>query len=189
MRSFAILLLAGLLTLLVALPLAAKVLSHADYARSEPAADEVLATPPAQVKVWFTQELFRREGENWLHVTGPDGARVDLDDIAVDDNDRSLLTVTLADNLPDGVYRVEWRALSADDGHPKEGEFAFRVAANPASVEIAPTETPKAQPTVALAATTTPSSTSDGGGLYCFSVGPLALLAVGSVLIRKRRGT
>lgn len=173
-----------LLLLLTGLPLAAGVLYHADYARSEPAADEVLAAPPTQVKVWFTQELFRREGENWLRVTGPDGARVDLDDTAVDDNDRTLLTVTLADDLPDGAYRVEWRALSAEDGHPKESEFGFVVGA----VDSVPTATPAPEATTAPPAVAETPTSSQSGGLPCLSAAPLAMLALGTVLVKRRRG-
>lgn len=185
-----------LLLLLTGLPLAASVLFHADYARSEPAADEVLATPPKQVKVWFTQELFRRAGENWLHVTGPDGARVDLDDTAVDDNDRTLITVTLADDLPDGAYRVEWRALSADDGHPKEDEFSFTIgAANPAPAATTPAAVPAATPapeaTIASpsdAPTPAPTpASSQSGGWPCLGAAPLAMLALGTVLTRRRK--
>ncbi|MBX3050483.1 MAG: copper resistance protein CopC [Caldilineaceae bacterium] len=212
MRSLTIVLLAGLLTLLAALPLTAKVLLHADYARSEPAADEVLAVPPTQVKVWFTQELFRREGENFLHVTGPDGARVDVGEAVVDDDDRRLLTVALAGDLPEGTYRVEWRALSADDGHAKEDEFVFVVgdASPPAQESPAqqtpaqqtpaqqtsvpeapaatqpPVDTPAAQPTLAPDTGPTPSS-APSRGLPCLGASPLLLMAVGAVLARKRR--
>lgn len=193
MRRITVLLLVGLLALLVTFPLTAKILAHADYARSEPAADAMLATAPAQVKVWYTQELFRREGENWLRVTGPNGVRVDLDDTAVDDNDRSLLVVTLADNLPQGGYRVEWRALSADDGHPKEGEFGFVVGT---AASVSPATPPAIVPTPTLlpiAATAPPSVaeapvSSQTGGLPCLGSAPLALLALGTVLVRKRRG-
>jgi len=190
-----------LLLLLTGLPLAASVLYHADYARSEPAADEMLATPPTQVKVWFTQELFRREGENWLRVTGPDGARVDLDDTAVDDNDRTLLTVTLADELPDGAYRVEWRALSAEDGHPKESEFGFVVGAadsvptatapavaTAVTSTAAPTATPASEATTAPPAVADTPASSQSGGLPCLSAAPLAMLALGTVLVKRRRG-
>ncbi len=187
MRQIAILLLAGLLTLLVSLPLAAKILLHADYARSEPAADEVLSTPPTQVKVWFTQELFRREGENWLRVTGPDGARVDVGEAAVDDNDRTLLTVSLAESLANGAYRVEWRALSADDGHAEEGAFAFGVGTtNPAPAQAAPTAVSAPEATAAPQPATEPSAPSPAGGLPCLGAAPLALLVVGAVLTRRK---
>ena len=183
MRQIAIFLLAGLLTLLVSLPLAAKILLHADYARSEPAADAVLATPPTQVKVWFTQELFRREGENWLRVTAPDGSRVEVGDAVVDDNDRHLLTVALAEGLGEGSYRVEWRALSADDGHPKESEFSFSVGA-PSSP---PAATAVPDPTATAPSPAQPAASSESGGLPCLGAAPLALLVVGGLLVRRRK--
>lgn len=37
--------------------------AHADYDRSLPAADSVIPVAPEVVEVWFTQELFRREGQ------------------------------------------------------------------------------------------------------------------------------
>jgi len=192
MRSFSTFLLAALLTVAVSLPLAAKILAHADYARSQPAADEVVTVPPKQVRVWFTQELFRREGENWLRVIGPDGARVDLDDTVVDDNDRTLLVVNLADNLPDGAYRVAWRALSAEDGHPKEGEFGFVVgAAEPvpaATAAAAATATPAPEATTAPPVVTETPASSQSGGLPCLGATPLAMLALGAVLVRRKRG-
>jgi methionine-rich copper-binding protein CopC len=177
----------SLLFLLTGLPLAAKVLLHADYARSEPAADAVLTMPPTTVKVWFTQELFRRDGENWLHVTGPDGARVDVGEAAVDDNDRTLLTVSLAESLADGAYRVEWRALSADDGHAEEGEFAFSVGTtNPAPTQAAPTAASAPEATAAPQPAAQPSAPSPTSGLPCLGAAPLTLLVVGAVRTRRK---
>jgi len=177
----------ALLFLLTALPLAAKVLLHADYARSEPAADEVLTMPPTTVKVWFTQELFRRDGENWLHVTGPDGARVDVGETVVDDDDRKLLTVSLAEGLAEGVYRVQWRALSAEDGHAEEGEFAFNVGTtNPALAPAAPTAASDPEATPAPQPAAEPSAPSPATGLPCLGAAPLALLVVGAVLTRRK---
>jgi methionine-rich copper-binding protein CopC len=130
--------------------------AHADYARSEPAADAVIAEAPAEVHVWFTQELFRREGANNLEVTGPDGARVDQGDARIDDDDRAHLFVSLQPELPPGRYLVHWQALSIEDGHEGEGEFAFTVdpsaaessAPEPAAADDEPAtaSTPAAEP-------------------------------------------
>ena len=189
MRLISRMALISLLFLLTGLPLAAKVLLHANYARSEPAADEVLTIPPTTVKVWFTQELFRRDGENWLHVIGPDGARVDVGEAAVDDNDRTLVSVSLADVLPDGLYRVDWRALSADDGHPEEGTFEFRIdmgASAPANETAGDTPTPVSETVATPVPVATAPFASGGGGLPCLGAAPLALLAVGTVLARRK---
>jgi len=111
-----------LATLLVAMqyPLATRLLAHAGYESSVPAADEVVAQVPQQVEVRFTQELFRREGSNSLEVYGPGELRVDLGDSAIDDDDRKLMTVSLPPDLADGDYTVRWRTLSADDGDRSE---------------------------------------------------------------------
>ena len=127
----------GLALLLVTIhyPLATAVLAHSDYDRSVPAADEVILQAPQQVQVWFTQELFRREGKNSLEVYGPGQQRIDLDDAAIDDDDRKLMTVSLPPDLANGVYIVRWRTLSADDGDDANGEFQFTVDADEPTAE------------------------------------------------------
>lgn len=206
MKGYVRTILLGALLALATVPAAAALRFHADYDRSEPAADAVLSEAPSQVKVWYTQELFRREGENWLHVFGPDGQRVDRDDTAVDDDDRTLLIVSLADGLADGEYRVEWRALSADDGHPKEDSFTFQLAAGntppPADAAATPVpeptpspavevdEDPAGEPTVIPSEEPTGEATapvqSAGGGAPCLGASPLVMLALGIVVLRRR---
>ncbi len=100
---------------------------HAEYDRSEPAADSVVTVAPTQVRIWFTQELFRRQGENRIEVAAADGTRVDQGDVTIDDDDRKLMRVSLVAALPAGIYTVHWYALSAEDGHAGEGEFTFTV--------------------------------------------------------------
>ena len=155
----------GLALLLVTIhyPLATAVLAHSDYDRSVPAADEVVLQAPQQVQVWFTQELFRREGKNSLEVYGPGQQRIDLDDAAIDDDDRKLMTVSLPPDLANGVYIVRWRTLSADDGDDANGEFQFTVDADEPTAEAgqpadSPDAAPSATPTAAVG-NTQPSPT------------------------------
>ena len=122
--------LAAGVALLTNMPLGSA-LAHADYERSEPPAGALVAAAPTQVRIYFTQELFRRQGMNGIQVYAADGERVDLDDAAIDDDNRRLMTVSLKPGLADGDYVVRWFALSADDGHEGEGEFSFAVAATP----------------------------------------------------------
>ena len=104
LHQLAILLLFLLWTGLAIQPLYA----HAEYDHSEPAADAVVESAPTQVRVWFTQELFRRKGENSIEVYQADGTRVDLDDLAISDDDRTLMTVSLKPAVPAGLYTVRW---------------------------------------------------------------------------------
>lgn len=198
-------------------PLSTELLAHADYESSEPAADAVLSQSPTQVQVWFTQELFRREGENSLEVYGPGDLRVDLDDAAIDDDDRNLMTVSLQSDLADGDYTVRWRTLSADDGDDAEGEFQFTLRSNtptPETDQPAPTSTPQPstpQPSTPQPSTPQPSESesepsptagsalaeteeaptgerSPGTGLPCLGISfPVALL-LGAFMLRRGRG-
>lgn len=128
-------------------PLTTAVLAHADYDSSLPAADEVVSQAPQQVQVWFTQDLFRREGQNSLEVYGPDDQRVDQDDAAIDDDNRRLMTVSLQSDLANGLYTVRWRTLSADDGDDANGEFQFTIQAEEPGEEATPTAAPTPAPT------------------------------------------
>jgi len=174
-----------------------------------PSAGEVVSESPQQVQVWFTQELFRREGQNVLEVYGPNDQRADQDDAAIDDDDRKLMSVSLQSDLPNGVYTVRWRTLSADDGDEAEGEFQFTIPAEEPAAEPSPTPAPvKAQPAPANTATeestgsqeTTPPpapvseessppprQAEQGPGIPCLGGAAPALLLLGTVILAGRR--
>src|SRR5215210_4954172 len=123
----------ALLGLLVALHSAG---AHARYDRSDPAADSVVAVAPQQLRVWFTQELVTQGSR--LEVLDAAGNRMDAGDSRVDlnDPDRKLILVSLSP-LADGVYTVNWRSVSAEDGDDAEGTFRFGVGAS-TMLEAAP---------------------------------------------------
>ena len=130
MRSTFIRVVAGLglaTTLLLGAPRDAA--AHARYDHSDPAAESVVPTAPAQLQAWFTEGV-RNQGSS-LQVTDTAGNRVDNNDGQVDlnDPDRKRMWVTLQ-ALPDGVYTVRWVTVSADDGDQAEGTFRFGVGAN-----------------------------------------------------------
>lgn len=128
--------------------------AHADFLRSDPPAGEAVRSAPERLTVWFTQELFRRAGANVLEVTGPEGDRVDLDDVAVDEADRTQMSVGLPADLPAGEYTVAWTTLSAVDGDSHEGSFTFAIDPD------APTPAPSPEVTTPTAvATVEPSPT------------------------------
>lgn len=187
-------------------PLSAAVLAHADYDDAVPAAGEIVAQAPQQVQVWFTQELFRREGQNALEVYGPDEQRVDQDDAAIDDDNRKLMTVSLQSGLPNGVYTVRWRTLSADDGDDAEGEFQFTIQTDEPAPEASPTTAPTVTPTAAAVnaeppptntetaestehqATTPPPAPEDQGSkIPCMGSSAPVLLLLGAFLLARRR--
>lgn len=153
--------------------------AHAGYDHSEPAAEAVLTTPPAEVHVWFAEELFRQAGANSLAVFGPTGAQVDRGDSRIDDDDRSHMLVSLADNLPDGRYTVRWQTSSADDGDADSGEFGFTVGTAASAVA-------QTQPAADVAAPAA-SSTATSSALPCLGGLVFGVLAIGMALAPGQR--
>lgn len=158
--------------------------SHADYERSEPAADAVVTAAPPQVRIWFTQELFRREGLNQIEVLDATGQRVDQEDVTIDDDDRTLMQVSLASDLPQGVYTVRWQSLSAEDGHEGKGEFIFTVGDAAAQTAATPTATPA--PTTTVAPPPGPTVPPPASALPCLGGAAPLLMAIGALLTRRR---
>lgn len=172
-------------------------LAHADLDHADPAIDAVLTTPPTGVQLWFTQELFRRQGLNKIEVYAADGSRQDQGDAAINDDDRTLLAVALKPDMAAGVYTVRWQAVSSEDGHESAGEFTFTIAAGNAATAAAASPTavptlaatdtslPAATPTAATAPAATQSPTT---GLPCLGGAAPLLLAVGVLWVSRWRG-
>ena len=169
--------------------------AHSAYIRSKPGADAIIASTPAKVEIWFSQELFRRKGENVIHVSGPDGQEVSSGETAIDDDDRTHIWVELNSNLPAGKYLVEWKNISLDDGHSTEGSFNFSIDSQ-AAVTSTPmgesnsiptlTNTPLLESTPQPVLTEAPASTNNpcAGGLA-----PIVGLVFFDILRRRRKQT
>jgi len=167
--------------------------AHAGYARSEPGAGAVVAEAPARVDVWFTQDMFRRQGENWLRVAGPDGAEVTAGEAMIDDDDRRRLWVELLRHLPAGEYTVTWRTLSAEDGDDEEDIFTFTVdpaaqaTSTPMLADEAALPSPTA-PTGRITETPAPTATpAPAGGCGQGLLTAVGLVLAGLTLHRRRR--
>ncbi|HEX9013971.1 MAG TPA: copper resistance CopC family protein, partial [Anaerolineaceae bacterium] len=117
-------LLAAAAVLALLLVPARPVSAHAILTRSIPAADDTLSRAPAQIELFFSEAV----EPNFSRITVLDsqGVAVDNADSRVDPAQPAHLTVSLR-SLPDGVYTVAWRAISAADGHLTEGSFPFVV--------------------------------------------------------------
>ncbi len=118
---------AVLISLIGTLILTSIVLAHSRYVRSTPGDGAIIATAPTRVDIWFSQELFRRKGENVITVTGPDGTEVSVGDTSIDDDDRTHIWVKVKSDVPAGVYQVAWKNVSLEDGHDFAGSFSFTI--------------------------------------------------------------
>ena len=97
--------------------------AHAFLDHAAPAVGSTVASPPAQVRLWFTEEL--EPAFSTLKVLSADGRQIDMQDTQVDRADRVILQVSLP-RLAPGRYRVVWRVLSVDT-HVTSGDFTFDV--------------------------------------------------------------
>ena len=97
--------------------------AHAFPDHSEPAVGSVVATPPAEIRIWFTEKL--EPSFSRVEVLDAAGARVDRGDAGIDAQDKTLLRVALKP-LAAGTYKVVWHVVSVDT-HATQGDFAFTV--------------------------------------------------------------
>jgi copper resistance protein C len=168
----------GLVVIACLLLPASGAFAHAEPERANPPINGRVATAPAILEVWFTEEV--ATDNITLAVKAPDGTAADLDDAAVDlfDPERAHVTVSLRPGLPAGNYVVQWHTVSATDGDAADGFFSFVVetgspgaspvaspiasagGASPVTSPVAAVASPVAQATAvatsAPAATTTP---------------------------------
>ncbi|MEO8392709.1 MAG: copper resistance protein CopC [Chloroflexota bacterium] len=98
--------------------------AHANLLRSDPTPSATLDSAPQTISLWFT-EAVEPDFSRILLLDGK-GNSVSTPSIAVDPGDPKHMTLAPG-SLPDGVYTVSWRAISAADGHATSGSFAFAV--------------------------------------------------------------
>jgi methionine-rich copper-binding protein CopC len=101
------------------LPLAA--LAHAKLLSTVPATGEQLAVAPKQMTLRFNEAV----QIGMLKLSG-DGKDIPLPQ-APGAAAASTVTVALPALAP-ATYRVQWSALTVDDGHVVKGSFSFTIA-------------------------------------------------------------
>jgi len=94
--------------------------AHAMLERAEPRVGNTVAIAPRDVTLWFTQKL--EAAFSTISVTDPAGQRIDTGKARVSGNQMSV-SIRAGGA---GMYRVIWRALSAD-AHTTDGSFTFQV--------------------------------------------------------------
>lgn len=118
-----------------ALAIPASVSGHAGYESSTPARDEVVQTAPPQVDVFFTQEVFRQQGDYYVRVFNDAGDQVSTGDGVIDDDDRTHISADMPAGLPAGRYIAQWKTLSSTDGDDESGAFCFYVQTEPTQAQ------------------------------------------------------
>jgi methionine-rich copper-binding protein CopC len=81
------------------------VLSHASLIKSVPARRAQIFKSPSQIQLWFSERLEARFSS--LRVIDSGGKRVDLDNVAVDNNDPKRIAVDVKPLAPDLTFVIE----------------------------------------------------------------------------------
>jgi methionine-rich copper-binding protein CopC len=97
--------------------------AHAFLDHAEPKVGSTVTNSPAEVKIWFTQEL--EPAFSSIEVQDTQGREVDKKNAHLDEKDKSLFVVSLP-QLPAGDYTVTWHVVSVDT-HRTQGHFVFTV--------------------------------------------------------------
>lgn len=108
--------------------------AHAYVVKSNPAENETLKKAPTVVKIEFDEDI-QVSRFNTLFVRDSSGKRVDLKDAHIDKSNKKLLEAGLKENLKNGLYSVQWKAISAD-GHPIQGVIPFRIGSAEAGTDV-----------------------------------------------------
>jgi len=97
--------------------------AHAHLVRATPAAGGTVPAAPTEVMLRFSEKLEPKFSS--VVVLDSAGKQVNKGDAAVDKADRMVMRVPLPPLEP-GVYKVQWKAVSADT-HKVNGDFTFKV--------------------------------------------------------------
>jgi copper resistance protein C len=94
---------------------------HGKKVKTEPDRDDKLSSAPNEVSITLTEEP-----TDQAVVVVRDGCGEDvLESLSIEGK---TMTGSLSDDARPGQFRVEWRVISAVDGHPTDGGFGFHVA-------------------------------------------------------------
>jgi copper transport protein len=128
MRLSAVVALAALV--LLAGPVAAA-LAHAELTSTDPASGSTVAQSPPKVVMTFSENPDPKA--SLVRILDSSGRTVPgVSPVEAVPGKPLELQVTLSSALGKGVYTVNWRSVSAIDGHVANGAFAFGVGVTPA---------------------------------------------------------
>ena len=120
-----------ILTILLFAIIVTPVLGHGYIVRSIPEDRSTLQRPPTRLQYWFSEDLEVRFSE--INLRDQSGQIIATG--GVDERNRTLLTLQVPSQLPDGAYIVELRPAFASDGHVVAESRVFFVGEEVGGVE------------------------------------------------------
>jgi len=106
-------------------------LAHAALRFASPMEGAALGDAPSTVQLTFTEKPEPALSE--IHVIDRSGLAYDVGRPALVPDDPFSVAINVR-RLPTGVYTVDWRIVSAIDGHATTGAYAFGVRQSPSGV-------------------------------------------------------
>lgn len=100
--------------------LASPASAHAALVSADPALNAKLDRMPGSINLEFSDEMNQ---PSQISVLGPDGKKIGRGETVVDGN---VVSRQVADPGQAGIYRVDYRVVSAD-GHPVTSSYKFTV--------------------------------------------------------------
>ena len=100
-------------------------LAHAKLVKESPAHDAAVP-PPTEVSLKFSVGV--EAAFSSIEVKDATGALVKVGTLAAAGDDKTTIAVPLPTPLAAGKYTVEWRVLTAGDGHKIKGSYSFTAA-------------------------------------------------------------
>lgn len=98
--------------------------AHAFLERSDPEANAVIAAPPANAQLWFTEPVEPKY--SYAQLFDSKGTQVTTPESQVG-GEPNQVTLPLPADLAKGTYTIQWRNVSAADGHPEAGYVPFTI--------------------------------------------------------------
>ena len=124
----------GFLALSISLSVATSQ-AHSFVRSTDPKDDSKLRKRPSVVVIRFNEPVEIAFGG--IQVFDPAGERVDRGKTEFESRDRKVVRTRLAEELANGRYIVRWRIVAAD-GHPRKGQFDFRLSQPPPPASPSP---------------------------------------------------
>ena len=157
--------------------------AHASVLKAIPAIGSTISQAPTTVTVFTAENINPDPAKSNLFVYGPSGEAtaklISQGNATVSFSNPRQMSIPIK---PDpqhtsGVYVVQWKTVSAEDGDPDAGAFTFTVKTGAA---VTPTPTPAATSTTGQTSTPGSSTTTGTGGTpiwVTILVGIVALVA------------
>ena len=141
--------------------------AHANLLRSDPPASSALNSAPQTINLWFSEPV--EPDFSAINLLDGKGNPVKTPHSTVDPSDQKHMLLAPG-SLPDGVYTVSWRAISAADGHATNGSFAFAIGAVTGLAALAAPDTETIPPLAAVVRWFDILALSLGAGSVAFAV-------------------